>query len=314
MLILRRSKNLLTVAFKHALAYWLGPTLCRLSWFRRNLPDGTLPTPERLRIFLEDLGGAFIKFGQMLALQPDVVPLEYCNALFNLMDRISAFDYSLVERTFLEEFGRKPSEIFTYFDKHPLATASIGQVHVAYLNGDKLAVKVQRPEVQKEFAGDIHLMKMAIRLITFLHLQKLYWMIEPMSEFIRWTQEELDYRREARYMDRLHKNARDNANERVPVVVWEYTTSRTLVAEFFEGTTVLNYLRAIDAGDRAVIQPLKERGFSADAVARRIIDNFLTDAFRHGMFHADLHPANLMILPGNVVGYVDFGITGVLSH
>src|SRR5262249_7974121 len=142
----------------------------------------------------------------------------------------------------------------------------------------------------------------------------LAWMVEPMSEFVAWTKEELDFRCEARYAQQLYENSQGNAAERVPEVLHEYTTRRTLVMEFLEGVTVLNYLRAVERNDEGLLRRLRETGFEPNAFARNIIDNFLGDAFRHGMFHADLHPANLMILPGNTVGYLDFGITGVLSR
>jgi ubiquinone biosynthesis protein len=264
-------------------------------------------------MFFEDLGGTFIKFGQMLALQPDILSLEYCNELFNLLDRCSPFDYSHIERIFVEEVGKTPAEIFDSFESQPLATASIGQVHVARLHGRKVAVKVQRPSVETDFAGDIRLMVATINLIKRLRLSFIYWMIEPISEFVAWTREELDYRSEARYMEQLRRNAQNNLHERVPEVIGEYSTRRILVTEFFEGDTVLAYLRAIENHDELMFHRLKTSGFDAHQIARHIIDNFLGDAFQYGIFHADLHPANLMILPNNVVGYVDFGITGVIS-
>jgi len=168
--------------------------------------------------------------------------------------------------------------------------------------------------VETDFAGDIRLMTATVNLINHLRLKFIYWMIEPISEFIGWTKEELDYRSEARYMEQLRRNARNNIHERVPEVVLEYTTRRILVTEFLEGDTVLAYLRAMQTTDELMFYRLKSSGFDAHQVARHIIDNFLGDAFQHGIFHADLHPANLMILPGNVVGYVDFGITGVISR
>jgi ubiquinone biosynthesis protein len=139
-------------------------------------------------------------------------------------------------------------------------------------------------------------------------------MLEPMSEFVAWTREELDYRIEARYLDQMRRNARSSDYERVPAVLLEYTTRRTLVTEFFEGVTVLDHLRALETGDELTPRRLRAMGFEPNRFACHIIDNFLSDAYRHGLFHADLHPANLMILPSNVVGYMDFGITGVLSH
>jgi ubiquinone biosynthesis protein len=269
--------------------------------------------PERLRRIFEELGGMYIKFGQMLALQPDILSLEYCNALFNLLDRVRPFDYSEVERTFIEELGRPPAEFFDAIEEQPLATASIGQVHVAWIKGTKVAVKVQRPAVEADFRGDVRLMTATIRVIRRLHIQWLYWVIEPMSEFVAWTTEELDYRCEARYMQQLRENAQDNPQEKVPAVIWGLTTRRILVAEFLEGTTVLAYLRALEVSDHNLFDRLEGRGFDSHEMASNIINNFLGDVFQHGMFHADLHPANLMILPGNVVGYIDFGITGTIS-
>ena len=295
------------VLFRHGAAH--------LAWrcLRRFRPV-RITGPERLRLIFEQLGGTFIKFGQMLALQPDILSIEYCNSLFNLLDHVSPFGYAEIERTFVEELGRGPHEIFDSFDEHPLAAASIGQVHMARLGGRTLAVKVRRPTVEFDFAGDIRMMAVTIRLIRMLHLRPAYWMIEPMSEFIAWTSDELDYRCEARYMQRLYQNSLNNPDERIPVVLEEYTTRRTLVAEFLEGETVLGYLRALEQDDRGRLDRLDAGGFDSHAVAANIINNFLGDVFRHGMFHADLHPANLMILPNNVVGYIDFGITGTISR
>jgi ubiquinone biosynthesis protein len=311
---LRRFAWLVRVSILHGLAHTLGPRLVRWPRLAGLLPEVGLPAPERLRVVLETLGGTFIKFGQMLALQTDVIPFAYCHALSRLLDRVAPFGIAEVEQTFLEEVGAAPSEVFEVFETEPIATASIGQVHVAYLAGRKLAVKVQRPNVKTDFAGDIRLMRTMVRVIRALKIKSVYWMIEPLSEFIGWTAEELDYRNEARYMEQLRINARDNLVERVPEVLWRYTTPRTLVMEFFEGSTLLGYLRARETGDETTIRRLELAGFEPQRFARNVIENFLGDAFRHGLFHADLHPANLMILPDNVVGYIDFGITGVLSH
>jgi len=313
-LSLRRLAYITCVFARHAAAHAVGALVRRWPRLARRLRVGRLGGPQRLRVMLEDIGGTFIKFGQMLALQPDIISLEYCDALFNLLDRVTPFPYEDVERIFVEELGAPPSELFDEFEAGPLATASIGQVHVGHLGGRKVAVKVQRPNVERDFAGDIRLMSATIRLIKFLRLRQLYWLIEPTGEFLAWTHEELDYRREARYMDRLRRNASGNARERVPEVLWRLTTRRTLASEFFEGETLLAYLRALEGGDARVLERLRSMGFEPDQMARNIIDNFLGDVFRHGMFHADLHPANLMILPGNTVGYIDFGITGTISR
>ncbi len=308
-----RLSRLLRVLARHGCAHLLGE---RGRWrpLQRWLKVAGLPAPERLRILLEDLGGSYIKFGQMLALQPDILSLEYCNALFDLLDRVEPFDYSEVEEICLEELGRLPGEIFERIERRPLATASVGQVHVGWLDGMKVAVKVQRPNAEFDFGSDIRLMRAMIRLIRRLRLKPLYWLIEPTTEFIAWTQEELDYRFEARYSEQMRRNAALNQVQAIPRVIERYTSRRTLVVEFLEGVTLLQYLRAREHGDEVAIRRLEPAGFDRKRFAANVIDNFLGDAFQNGIYHADLHPANLIILPGSVVGYVDFGITGVISR
>jgi ubiquinone biosynthesis protein len=309
----RRVLHIARVLAAHSVAHFVARHAGMWPWLARRFPLAQLPAPERFRRLFEDLGGSFIKFGQMLALQPDILPVEYCNALFNLLDRIAPFPFEDVERVFLEELGRTTAQIFDRVDTSPLSTASIGQVHVAHLNGQKLAVKVQRPLVDVEFKGDIRLILLAMRVIRWLGIKSMYWALEPMDEFAAWTTEELDYRHEARYADRLRRNAADNPVERVPAVFWELTTRRTLVMEYMPGVTALDHLRAMEPGDPLAVRKKQKPDFDRDRFARNIIHNFVGDVFRHGVFHADLHPANLLVLPNEVVGYVDFGITGVLS-
>src|SRR5262249_37049821 len=136
---LRRVGHIVSVLIRHLLAHMAGARLARWPWLARYLPNGTLPGPERLRMLFEEVGGTFIKLGQMLALQPDILSLAYCNALLTLLDRISPFGFEETEKIFIEQFGKKPTEIFERFDPQPLATASIGQVYVAYLDRRKVA-------------------------------------------------------------------------------------------------------------------------------------------------------------------------------
>jgi len=295
---------------RHSLAYALSRRAPPLA-SRLKIRD--LDGPQRLRHAFEDVGGTFIKFGQMLALQPDILSVAYCNALFKLLDRVEPFPWEDVDRIVREELGAPPEEIFERIERAPLATASVGQVHVAWLAGQKLAIKVQRPNVQTEFRSDVRLMVTTIRVIRTLRLRFLNWLVEPMEEFVSWTEEELDYRHEARYGEQLRLNARDNPVQHVPRVLMELTTPRTLVVEFLDGVTLLDYLRAQEQGDEVLLARLENRGFDRTRFAANVIDNFLGDCFRHGLYHADLHPANLMILDDNVVGYIDFGITGAMS-
>jgi len=294
---------------RHAIAHALRPLVFRWDWLAKKKLTHNLSGPDRLRRTLEELGGTFIKFGQMLAIQSDLLPLEYCRGLFSLFDNVPPFDYKHVEETFLEDLARTPVDLFDSFDSKPIATGSIGQVHVAYLGARKLAVKVRRPTALTDFGADIAALKVIVHTVKILRLKTFYWIIQPTEEFLAWTQDELDYRNEAHYMDELEHYARDNAFEKIPAVLWKYTTPRILTTEFLEGVTISEYLRDKNAG-RSKHSP----DFVPNLFAGRLIDNFLGDAFGNGMFHADLHPGNLMILAGNVVGYIDFGISGVLSR
>ncbi len=309
----RRLGRIARVLARHSVAHLAGPRLERFPRLARRLPAADLRPPQRLAAVLEDLGGTFLKFGQMLALQPDILSLEYCNALFNLLDRVAPFPYDEAERIFREETGRSPEEVFERVERVPIATASIGQVYAAWLDGQKVAVKIQRPKVEAEFAGDIRLMTSAVAGIRGLRLRRLYWLIEPVSEFVGWTREELDYRYEARYAELLRGLSHGNPIQYVPRVYGEHTTRRTLVVEYLDGVTLLDLLRGRERGDEVLERRLRAMGFDGRRFAAHVIDNFLGDAFRHGLYHADLHPANLMILPDNVVGYIDFGITGAMS-
>ncbi len=270
--------------------------------------------PERVRRVFETVGGTYLKFGQVLSLQPDVLSPAVCDALFDLLDRVPPFPYSEVERTFYEDLGSGPNEIFDQFESQPMASASIGQVHVAELNGRKLAVKVRRPAVERVFAADLHLMRAVAWIIRSLRLTRWSWLVRAIEEFDSWTREELDYRYEARFMAALATNAADNPREAVPEVVRELSTARILVADFLEGPTVLDLIRATSKSSEELLAESAAPNFKATTFARNIVTNFVSDAFHNGLFHADLHPANLIVLPDNVVGYVDFGITGSLSR
>lgn len=305
----RRFTRIFRIALRHLLAYFLIQRFSGWQWLVQKLPNPTLSGPERFRLAFEEIGGTFIKFGQMMALQSDLLPLEYCRALFSLFDRVPPFAYEEVERTFTEDLGRTPAEVFDSINPVPIATGSIGQVHVAMLRSQKLAVKVRRPTILMDFHADISALKFLVNTVKLFHFRFLYWIIPPTEEFVAWTQDELDFRREAHYMDELRRNARDNPNEKVPVVFWSCTTARILTVEFLEGMTISEYLRHQEAKSLSA-----DSGFNPTMFGSRLIDNFLGDAFLHGMFHADLHPGNLMIMAGNVVGYIDFGISGVLSR
>ena len=269
---------------------------------------------ELLRSGLEKIGGCFIKFGQILSLQIDTLPKAYCDALLGLLDRVPTCTREQVDQIMLAELGALPAALFGEFDYQAVASASIGQVHKATLkDGTPIAVKVQRPGVREAFQRDLQLMRSFIVVIFLFGIRSLYFMRDPVRELDSWTGDELDYRREATQCDLLGRNAEGSQTERIPKVYWNLTSSRVLTMEFLEGPSVSAYLRMVESNDTAGIEALKQGGFDPAVFCDNIIANFLRDAFHHGAFHADLHPANLLILTNNVVGYVDFGIVAKLT-
>lgn len=267
-----------------------------------------------LREAFETAGGSFLKFGQILSLQIDTLPRIYCDALLGLLDNVPTVGTDQIRSVFQAEFAAAPETLFQTFDFKALASASIGQVHKATLpDGTPVAVKVQRPGVRYDFQRDVVLMNGMVNVIMFLGIKTLFFMRDAVRETGAWTQDELDYRREAANCNLLANNAAGSTTERIPVIFWHLTTARILTMEFLEGPSVSTYLKYVEAGDQSAVQALKANGFDPEVFSRNVISNFLSDTFRFGVFHADLHPANLLILNNNSVGYVDFGIVATLT-
>jgi ubiquinone biosynthesis protein len=270
--------------------------------------------PELLRDIFEKLGGSFIKFGQILSLQIDTLPREYCDILLTLLDSVPPFPAEEVERVILESLHASPRDLYQTFDYQSIAAASIGQVHRATLkDGTPVAVKVQRPGIREIFERDNLLLRVGISIILFLRIRTMYFMRDPVRELSTWTLDELDYRREGSYAKLLGDNAVHTPTERVPKIYWDMSSERILTMEYLGGPSVLSYLRMVENNDQAGLAELRAQGFTPQVFSSNVISNFLSDAFRFGIFHADLHPANLLILPNNVVGYVDFGIVATLT-
>jgi ubiquinone biosynthesis protein len=281
-------------------------------WLSSRFTTAGLAGPMRFRVLLEDLGGSFVKFGQVLAVQPDLLPPGYATALLDLLDRVAPVPSDVFMRSLADELGPAVSRLED-IDREPLATASIAQVHVANLDGRRVAVKVQRPGIEQAFRADVRMMMILLRVVRLFRVRPLYWLDEPIREFAGWTDEELDFRREARHLTLVRRQSLGRKGVRMPEVIIGLTTRRVLVTEYLDGVPMATYMRAVESGDFSIDQRLRAEGFDPGAFGRQIIFNFTTDSFGHGLFHADLHPANLLILPGNVVGYVDFGITGSIG-
>jgi predicted unusual protein kinase regulating ubiquinone biosynthesis (AarF/ABC1/UbiB family) len=292
------------------LRYWLAP---KLGGGPKNEDGQRADGPTRMRLALEELGGAWVKLGQMLAMRFDLLPAAYCNEMFKLLNQVRPFPYAQVQEIVARELGGPPEKVFQSFEPESFAAASIGQVHRAVLHsGEAVAVKVQRPGVRASIQADISLMYAFAWVVDMVRLFGGTRTRTVIDEFARWTKDELDYLVEARHEARLWRNARGARIQKVARVYDEYTTSRVLTTELIEGIPLIEISRARREGNDAYLQSLSERGYDLDTVVRHLDWNMLNEVFVYGYFHADLHPANLYVLPGNAIGYVDFGIVGQL--
>jgi len=267
--------------------------------------------PVRLRRALETLGGGWAKLGQLLALRFDLLPEAYCLELFDLLNRAAPFPYSEVERVMREELGQAIADAFESFDAEPFGSASIGQVHGAVLpDGRRVAVKVQRPGIGALLMCDIALMRRAATIIDWTRLLGGTRSREIVDELARWTREELDYTVEAANAIEVRANIRDEETEYAPEVHLDHTTRRVLTAERLDGVPLVDIIRELRADREGCRERLATAGHDIDEVAANVVWNFLHQVYATGVFHGDLHPANVLLLDGNLVGYVDFGIVG----
>jgi ubiquinone biosynthesis protein len=264
-----------------------------------------LSRPERVRMALEELGPTFVKLGQLLSTRPDLIPLEYVQELSKLQDNVPPFPYDDVKATTQAETGRFPEEIFQSFDKTPIAAASLGQVHAAILKstGEKVAVKVQRPNIQQTIEVDLeimlHLASLMERHVTemeVLHPTRI------VKEFARSIEEELDYTVEATHIEHFGRQLLDDDTIYVPKVYRDLSTQRILVMEFIDGIKASDFDR------------LEQGGYDLKEVASRGADSILKQICVYGFYHADPHPGNIFILPKNVICFIDFGMMGRISQ
>jgi len=258
---------------------------------------------ERLAAMFDELGPTFVKFGQMLSTRPDLLPPDVVNELRRLQDRVGPIDGATVAEVIETELGAPVEELFASFDPDPIAAASIGQVHRATMgDGREVVVKVQRPEAGQKIEADLALLDQMAKLAKArVHRLRFVDTVAVVDEFRRAIRQELDYRIEARNVEMIRRHFKDDEHVAIPGVVWESSTSRVLVLDWIEGDTLNNTdLDAWSDEDRR-------------RLAERISETWMTMVFDHGAFHADPHPANIVVQGPDDIGLVDFGMMGQLS-
>jgi ubiquinone biosynthesis protein len=261
------------------------------------------PRAVRLRQALEALGPIFVKFGQVLSTRRDLLPPDIADELARLQDRVPPFFADQVVATLTRVYGRPVEDVFREFDRTPVASASVAQVHLARLpDGAEVAVKVLRPGIASVIAGDLALLHAGATLVEWLWADgRRLRPHEVVDEFAKHLEVELDLLREASNASQLRRNFEGSPLLLVPRVHWDYCSSEVMVMERMRGTPVSR----VDA--------LRSQGVDIPRLARAGVEIFFTQVFRDGFFHADMHPGNILVTAEGQYVALDFGIMGTLT-
>ncbi len=258
-------------------------------------------TYERIRLAMEELGPTFVKFGQIASTRTELLPPEMIEQLKKLQDHAKPVPFSEVMAV-IEENCPNWEDFICDIEETPVAAASIGQVHRAYLkDGTKVALKIQRPGIPEIIELDIGILQsMAERIETMFPESRIYNPAGMVDDFAHQILKELDFTREARNADRMARNFQNVPGIRFPKIYWEYTTPHFLVMEFVEGVR-------IDA-----VEAITEMGVEPHAIGIRGFHAYLKMIFEDGFFHGDPHPGNLLVTKEGDIVFLDFGIVGIL--
>ena len=255
--------------------------------------------PEvRLRRVFEQLGGTYVKLGQLLSLRPDMIPINYCEELRKLQDRVAPFPGEKARQIVEAEFKKPIHKVFKAFNEKPVAAASISQVHEATLkSGKKVVVKVQRPNIRNIMMSDIDVMYYIAHHMEKKEKYKRYQPVAIIDEFKEYTEKELDFTNEANNAERFFNNFSKSKIVKIPEVYREFTTSKVLTMERIEGIKLTE---------------LKGKKINRRDVAEKLVNSIVKQVFEDGLFHADMHPGNIMLC-GDKIAFLDFGIVGRMS-
>ena len=261
------------------------------------------PTPEDLANDLEKMGPTFIKFGQLLASRPDLLPEPYIKALARLQDKVKPFPYAEVEEIIASELGIRISKAFSFFEEKHLAAASLGQVHRAALrDGRPVVVKVQRPDIRKQIAEDFEVLEeIADFFDNHTDIGRRYRFEKILAEFKSSILQELDYQREASNLTTLAANLKEFPHLLVPLPVADYSSRSVLTMDYVSGTKI------------TALSPIAQLDINGEALAEEFFKAYLKQVLIDGFFHADPHPGNIFLTDDGRVALLDLGMTGRLS-
>lgn len=272
--------------------------------FTPKLETGeTISVGQRIRQVIEELGPTFIKMGQIASTRPDVIPPGIIAELEKLQDNVPSFPFSDVRKIVQEELGAQIEEVFADFEEVPLAAASIGQVHRAVLiSGETVAVKIQRPNISTMIETDLEiLMDIAGLAEQRFDWAERYQAKEIIDEFAKTLRAELDYVAEGRNAEKMARQFSDNFKIKMPKIYKDYSAEKVLTMEYIQGIKL------------SQTEGLIELGYDTSEIAKQIAKAIFHQILIEGFFHGDPHPGNILILPGQVIAFLDFGMVGRLT-
>ncbi len=282
----------------------------RFSFVKKLIPKTTLEHAlhlskwEKMRLVCEELGPTFVKFGQLLSNRPDLLPADLIKQLERLQDGVPPVPGKLAVEVVEQELGKKVSELFQSFEPEAFASASMAQVHKAVLKGgEKVVVKIQRPGIRKVIEEDIKVMRYMAEVFSIrMPSLKSFDPMGLVASFEDSIIKELDFIHESINIQRFHNNfAADESDEgyiHSPKSYPELTTGLVLTLEFIDGIKISD------------TKKLREAGYDPKLIGDRLAFSYFKQVFNYGFFHADPHPGNLLVLPNNVICYLDYGMMG----
>ncbi|MFP6619263.1 MAG: AarF/UbiB family protein, partial [Pirellulaceae bacterium] len=304
---MRRWTEILRILSRYGLADWI--SRLNVDFIKDHLKDvdgqalARQSQERRIRLALTELGPTFIKLGQLLSMRPDLVGPELADELKELQSNVREDRPEYVRELIERELGRSFDELFLEFDEQPLASASIGQVHRArLLTGELVVVKVRHEKIRKKVTDDLEVLSGLATLAERIPEMAHYRPVATVAEISRMVRRELDFGREERNLLQFVARYEDDPTVCIPRPFTDYSTSSVLTMELLEGHRFTDPSRLV------------ADGYDLEEVARRGADLFLRMIFTDGFYHADPHPGNMLLLPGNVIGLLDFGLVGRIEE
>lgn len=259
---------------------------------------------KNLRLALEELGPTFIKIGQFLSTRPDILPREIVEQLSKLQDEVPPFPYKQSIKTFEEDIGDSWTNILSSFDKEPVASASLSQVHKAStLDGREIVLKIQRPNIKEVISGDIALLKTVVDLLLrYTTVASIYDLKGLVYEFEQQLTDEIDFKVELNNIQTISDNLKEFKLIRIPKAYPDLSGHRVLAMDIVKGFKISNKKKLAK-----IPQKMKSR------LAQQLLEAYLKQILENGFFHADPHPGNLLIQPDGKIALFDLGIIGRLD-